>query len=52
MAGRRGEGAVDLLLVATLVAVGCIVAAGIWMPDFQRGVRAIATDIEARWFGD
>jgi hypothetical protein len=47
---RRGEGLVDLLLVATLVALGCIVAAGIFLPDFQRGVQAIARDIEARWF--
>ena len=51
MRARRGEGTVDLLLVITLVAVGCIVAAGIWMPDFQRGVRTIAVDIETRWFG-
>jgi hypothetical protein len=50
MCRRRGEGTVDLLLVVTLVAVGCIVAAGVWMPDFRRGVQTIAADIEARWF--
>lgn len=45
---RRGRASVDVLLSATLVAVALIVAAYLMMPDFQRGVRAIAGDLEQR----
>ncbi len=37
-----------MLLSLSVVAVGIIVAAYLMMPDFQRGVRAIAADIEQR----
>jgi hypothetical protein len=39
---------VDVLLSATLVAVALVVAAYVFMPDFQRGIRAVTSDIEER----
>ena len=48
---RRGLSFIELLLTGTVVAVAVIVAAYIFLPDVQRGVRLIAHDVEARWFG-
>lgn len=48
---RRGMSFVELLLTATVVAVAVLVAAYIFLPDVQRGVRLIAQDVEDRWFG-
>lgn len=47
---RQGRAVVEVMLTVTVVAVAVIVAAYIWLPDVQRGVRAIAADVEARWF--
>ncbi len=47
MQRRRGESLVDHLLVLTLVVVGMVVAAYIWMPDFQRAVATTVRDVAA-----
>ena len=54
-AGNGGVGGgplVDVLLTVSVVAVAMIVAAYVWMPDFQRGVHALAADIERRLYGE
>ena len=48
--GRSGRAFVEVMVTVTVVALAVIVAAYIFMPDFQRGVRAIARDVEERWF--
>ena len=48
--GRSGRAFVEVMVTVTVVALAVIVAAYIFMPDFQRGVRAIARDVEDRWF--
>ena len=52
MRSRRAASAVDLLLGFTIVALGAIFAAYIWMPDFQRALGRLADDITARYFPD
>lgn len=47
-APRDGIGFVDAMLTATVVAVAVIVAAYVYLPEVQRGVRRIAEDIEVR----
>lgn len=46
---RSGRALVDVLLSASVVAVALIVAAYLFLPDFQRGVRAVAHDLEEYW---
>ena len=48
---RSGRAFVEVMVTVTAVALAVIVAAYVFMPDFQRGVRAIARDVEERWFG-
>jgi hypothetical protein len=40
---RRGEGALDHLLVLTLGFLALIIAAYVWMPDFRRAVATLVT---------
>ena len=45
---RRGEGFVDTMLVVSVAAIAVVVAAYMWMPDFQRGARALVSRV-ADW---
>ena len=40
---RRGEGALDHLLVLTLAFLAMVIGAYIWMPDFRRAVATLVT---------
>ena len=46
--GRRGDSLVDWLLVASLVAVGVVVAAYVYLPDFERSLGGAVRDLSAR----
>lgn len=47
---RRGEGVVDHLLVVSVAVVAVVVAAYVWMPDFQRGAKAVVSQV-GEWIG-
>ena len=49
-APRRGRAFVEVMVTVSAVALAVIVAAYVFMPDFQRGVRAVVRDVEERWF--
>ena len=49
MGSRSGQTLVESLLIATVVMVAVIVAAYVKMPEFERGVHAIARDIGGLW---
>ena len=36
---------IEVLLVVTLVFIGVIVAAFVYMPEFQEGIRVVATQL-------
>lgn len=45
---RRGQGLVDWLLIMSVAALATIVAAYYYIPEFQRGLALVATELAAR----
>jgi hypothetical protein len=45
---RRGGALVEDMLSLSVVAVGLITAAYVYMPDFERGVKTIAHEVGER----
>ena len=44
---RRGQSTVEWMLLVSMLVVGLLVAAYAFLPNFQRGVRELGTDVSS-----